>query len=277
MKKSKVMIIGSDFLSLFFEKKLMRSAAALTYYLTLSIFPVLICLSMLLGSLKIDPLSVESLLDGVFPAGTIEIIRDYLGYVNTNSSSTLLWAGIILLVTTSSGAFRCITTTMVDIQGRALFSGFWGTLFSFVFSLIFLAMMYLSVGIVVTGKWFINWLQTFFHISWFLFQWHWLRFIFLFAVMLLIIYIIYWLCTPKGINHRVFSGALVSALAIIVISIVFSAFISYSSRYSLVYGSLVSVVVMMIWLYACATVLLSGNLLNFVLNKNARGFYDDID
>ena len=275
MKKSKILIIGGDFINLFFEKKLMRSAAALTYYLTLSVFPVLICLSLLLGSFKIDPASVESLLDGVFPSGTIDLIEDYLSYVNTNNSPTLFWAGIILLFTTSSGAFRCITTTMVDIQGRALFSGFWGTLFSFVFSIIFLVMMYLSVAVVITGKWFINWLQNYFHISWFLFQWHWLRFIFLFAVMFLIIYIIYWLCTPKKIDHRVFTGAFVSAIAVIVISIIFSAFITYSSRYSLVYGSLVSVIIMMVWLYACATTLLSGNLLNFVLNKNRRGFYDE--
>jgi membrane protein len=47
-------------------------------------------------------------------------------------------------------------------------------------------------------------------------------------------------------------------------SILFSWFISMSTRYSLVYGSLVSIVVMMVWLYLCGNILLAGNILSSV-------------
>ena len=277
MKKNKLFAMVKDFFHLFFGKRVMRSGAALAYYLTLSVFPIVICLSVILGSYGIDPNSVKDVFTNILPSGFVDTLSEYLRYVNVNSSPALFWAGIALMVTTSSAAFRCITTTMVDIQGRALFSGFWGTLFSFVFSLIFAAVMYLSVFIVVTGRWFIDWLENFLHLPQLLLNWHWIRFIILFAVLFLVIYLIYWFCTPKGINHRVFYGALLTTVAMVVISMIFSTFIEYSTKYSLVYGSLASLVVMMVWLYVCSTVLLGGNLLNFVINKYIRGFYDDDD
>ena len=46
-----------------------------------------------------------------------------------------------------------------------------------------------------------------------------------------------------------------------------------SARYSLVYGSLASVIIMLVWLYLCGNILIMGNVVNFVLfthRKEAR-------
>ena len=41
-------------------------------------------------------------------------------------------------------------------------------------------------------------------------------------------------------------------------------FISLSTRYSTVYGSLASVIILMLWLYLCGNIVNLGNVLNYV-------------
>ena len=53
-------------------------------------------------------------------------------------------------------------------------------------------------------------------------------------------------------------AALLTALAMAVCSGVFSWFIGMSSRYALVYGSLASLIILLVWLYLCGNILLLG-------------------
>ena len=54
-------------------------------------------------------------------------------------------------------------------------------------------------------------------------------------------------------------SSLVSALALVVSSAVFSWFIGLSTRLSLVYGSLVSLIILLLWLYLCGQILFLGD------------------
>ena len=53
-------------------------------------------------------------------------------------------------------------------------------------------------------------------------------------------------------------SSLVCALALVTASALFSWFIGLSSRYSLVYGSLVSIIILLVWLYFCGQILFLG-------------------
>ena len=46
-----------------------------------------------------------------------------------------------------------------------------------------------------------------------------------------------------------------------------SAMVSMSVRYSLVYGSLASLVILMLWLYVFGNILIMGNALNFLIGE----------
>ena len=61
-----------------------------------------------------------------------------------------------------------------------------------------------------------------------------------------------------------FTGALLASAALVLASVLFSWFIGLSSRYSLVYGSLASVIILMVWLYLCGNILILGNCVNRV-------------
>lgn len=73
---------------------------------------------------------------------------------------------------------------------------------------------------------------------------------------------------PPG--FLVLLSSLVSSMALVVSSAIFSWFIGLSSRYSLVYGSLVSIIILLIWLYLCGQILFLGIVFTSVWYKNWR-------
>ena len=58
-----------------------------------------------------------------------------------------------------------------------------------------------------------------------------------------------------------FSGTMAACSA------VFSWFIGMSSRYALVYGSLASLVILLVWLYLCGNILLLGAVVGWVWTR----------
>ena len=60
-------------------------------------------------------------------------------------------------------------------------------------------------------------------------------------------------------------GALAASAALAIASVIFSFLMSNSTRYSLVYGSLASVIILLVWLYLCGNILIMGNVFNYVI------------
>ena len=57
------------------------------------------------------------------------------------------------------------------------------------------------------------------------------------------------------------------AVALVVASLLFSLIMSRSTRYSLVYGSLASLIILLLWLYLCSNIFILGNVVNCVLER----------
>ena len=54
-----------------------RAAAALAYFLILTLFPLLVCVNFFIGLLELDPEAVFSALDSLLPRESLSIILDY--------------------------------------------------------------------------------------------------------------------------------------------------------------------------------------------------------
>ena len=80
---------------LYFDKSVARSAAALTYFLLLSFFPLLICVNAFVGLLHLDSAAILSVLSDFIPTSAAALISDYIGYVSENQSAGMLAAGLI--------------------------------------------------------------------------------------------------------------------------------------------------------------------------------------
>ena len=267
IKNSVAFRFFTELLDIYVNKRVSRSAAELSYFLTLSVFPTLICIYTMaihwLPGVNLD----TDILSGLIPSETLKAITDYLSYVSTHNNSTLLTAGIIGMATTSAAAFRSIHNTMADIQGESRFQGVVVLLFSFVFSLIFVAAIYFAAIVMVTGDWLIRiigqiWPQA---AGWSF--WSWLRFPVMLVIFILIIFGLYKITAPRETKGTFFPGAITAAVILVLVSVLFSWFISMSTRYPLVYGSLASIIIYMLWMYICGQILIMGNAFNVVLRR----------
>ncbi|MDR2356823.1 MAG: YihY/virulence factor BrkB family protein [Oscillospiraceae bacterium] len=256
----------------FVRYRVTRSAAALSYYLFLSAFPLLICCSAIIGSLNITQESLISGLGDVVPDGAIAVIGDFLRYVGGDRSAPTFAVGIVVMITTSAAAFSTIMGIMGDIQGGGRFGGAAARLLSFALSVGFLAVIYVSGLIVVTGEWFMRIIRRSFNLDETLALWNPVRFVILFLLMLAVIYAIYIISAPKETKGiRRLPGAAAAAVALVGVSLAFSRLISESAKYAIVYGYLASFIVMLVWLYTCGIILIMGNVFNIVF----RGVFND--
>lgn len=253
--------------SIYFSKRLDISAAALAYFLILSFFPLLICVNAFVGLLQVQSQSVLTALRPFLPPRLLVVVGEYLGYITNNGSTALLVVGGIMTLFFASGAVRGLMDAMDEIYGRRGYNGFWRLVASVGFSLALLGTICLSMVVVLTGTWFLQLLERYLPLGWLqgVWSWQWLKFPLLFAVVFFLVAAVYRMTAPPGKPRPpVFLGAFLASVALVVASWIFSLFIGLSSHYSLIYGSLASVAILLLWLYLCASVLILGNVFNCV-------------
>ena len=264
-----------EIVELYFSAHVSRSAAELAYFLILSFFPILICVNAFVGALDLDISMVLGVVEGFLPGDVAAILADYVGYITENQSKGMLLAGVFVTLVSASAAVRALMKIMDDIYGRTNYPGFWSIVVSVAFSILLLITVYLSIVVVLTGNWFLHLLERFLPISAVIWDWQWLRFVVLFALVLLFILLLYRVSAPIGKPRPpVLTGAVLASITLAGASILFSWFIGMSSRYSTVYGSLASVIILLVWLYLCGNILILGNVFNCVWYRRKKKKYD---
>jgi len=253
------------FLRLYRGNRLNTASAALSYYLTMTAFPLLICLYTMLGNSHESALRIVRLASGILAPDTIKLIEDFLEYISSNNSTAMLIAGLLVLVSYASSALRSIQGTLCAMQGGQKYSGLRHYAFSVVFSLVFLSAMYFAVLAMLSGGQFIAFVNRavpFLDISK---GWVFVRFVALAGIFFLVVWSIYEMPKRSTDSYSTFMGAILAALAMLAVSMCFSFVISRSSNYPLVYGSLASIILLMLWLYSCCTVIYCGAAFNIAM------------
>lgn len=262
-----------EMVEIYFSKRVDASAAALAYFLILSFFPLLICVNAFVGVLRVDAGSVLRALAPFLPPSLLGVVSDYLHYVSVNDSPALLAAGGFMTLFFASGAMRSLMSTMNEIYDRRGLTGIVQIVVSVVFSLLLLVTIYLSIVVVLTGSWFFHLLERYLPFGWLsgLWDWQWIKFLLLFGVVFLLVVAIYLMSAPPGKPRApVLLGAFLASVALVVASWIFSVLIGMSSRYSLIYGSLTSLMILLLWLYLCGNVLILGNVFNCVRYRRKK-------
>lgn len=249
-----------------------RAAAALAYFLILTLFPLLMCVNFFIGLLDLDPEAVFSALDSLLPRESLSTILDYLTYVSgipQSQSAPLLLASLFTILVSASAGLRTLLKTMDELYQVRHISSLRRVVVSVILSLLFLLTIYLSIVVIFTGEWFFQVLEE--HLPAPVAEliplrllsqlWGWLRYLLLFFCVLVLVLAVYRMGTPPPLRRKkkvLRLTALLSAGALVACSVLFSWFIGMSSRYSLVYGSLASLIILLVWLYFCGNILLVG-------------------
>jgi membrane protein len=255
-----------------------RAAAALSYFLILTLFPLLVCVNYFIGLFHLDLENLLLSLDQFLPDEVLLVMRDYLGYVAGSQSRALLLASLVTILISASAGLRTLLAAMDGLHGVKNTHAVRRVVLSVALSALFLLTIYLSVVVIFTGEWFF----------WLLEErlprriaelipplsglWRWMRYLLLFCFVLLLVLIVYRAGTPRDAMGRrvVVLASLLAALAIVAASALFSWFIGMSSRYALVYGSLASLIILLVWLYLCGNILLLGAVIGRVLEDRMK-------
>ena len=249
-----------------------RAAASLAYFLILTLFPLLVCVNFFIGLLELDPEAVFSALDPLLPRESLSIILEYLTYASgipQSQSTPLLLASLFTILLSASAGLRTLLKTMDELYQIRHVSSLRRVAVSVILSLLFLLTIYLSIVVIFTGDWFFQVLEErlppplaeLIPLRLLSQLWGWLRYLLLFFCVLLLVLAVYRMGTPPPLRREkkvLRLTALLSAGALVACSVLFSWFIGMSSRYSLVYGSLASLIILLVWLYFCGNILLVG-------------------
>jgi len=262
------------FCNYFTEYRIPRAAAALAYFLTMTFFPLIIVIYYWLG-LKADSIiKVTEYLNTFLAHETVNTIESFLNYVSENHSPAMLIAGFLILMTSAASAVRNIQFTIGDIQGKMRFKQLSNYLTSFLISLFFIAVLYVGVFVLLSGRTVINSINSVLPMIDISRSWNYLRFVILLALLPITLYSVYWMCRDKTDKYSLWPGVIVSTVGTVGICIVFSVFMNASARYPLVYGSMASIILLMMWIYAFSTSMYSGALVNVMVRdiKKDRTF-----
>ena len=253
----------NELIKIYTHHRIPRAAAALSYYLTMTFFPLIVVLYTLFGRSYATALRVLDYFDEFLTADAAEMIRNYLYHVARSGGKPILIASVTLLITSSSAAVRVLRDTIGEMQGGQRYPGWADFLISFLLALVLLLAMYFSIAVMFTGHDFLALLRQHFPDIAIGITWSRIRYLLLAAIVLLLLWGAY--TVSRSTKYRTWPGALLSTAALVVMSWIFSAFIAASAHYSLVYGSLASLILLMFWLFLNCQMIFLGAVLNVAL------------
>jgi len=265
--KNPIILFVQDMISTYQTRRVSRSAAEFAYFFTLSVFPLLIFAVAILASFD---LTMTGLFETQWATEVVSVVLDYVSHVEQVPSVQILLAAGTVIVTSSSASFRAVAKSMADIQGQPRHRGVLGVVVSFLFSLVLLFTIYFSVLMITTGAWLMEAVEAATGIYGLAVMWLRMRFFLLFAVVVVGVHFMYIFTAPKEPKIRRLPGAVLATLALVAGSMIFSVFMGASARYPLIYGSLASFILLMVWSYLCGNILVVGNLFNYQLHRHKR-------
>lgn len=253
--------LAGDMIRRYYVHDVARDSAALTYYLLFAIFPLLIFVSTLLGVLELDITSITAVLAPILPSDVVDIIRTYLEYVAANQSRQLLWFSLVFSIWFPMRSTGCLMHSLRKAFGRSAPENILlGQLRTLLFTIWMIFVIGLTLALVVVGRRALYFLSGFLPLSeTFISVWGYLRFIILGLVMAISLGILYQLALGQRRPLReVLPGVGSSLAAWLLLSMAFSYYVENMARYAQLYGSIATIVVVLLWLYMSGQVLILG-------------------
>ena len=248
-----------------------REAASLAYYLLFMLFPLMIFLSSLLGLLDLDISGITQSLNTLLPAGVVDMVESYLGYVSETSSQKMLWFGLVFTIYFPMRAADCLMLSVRRAyhlpRPKDPVHQFLYMMKVLLYTVFLLVTIALTLALATVGRAVLEFAGRFVVVpEAFIDLWSNLRFLILGGVMFAAVGLLYAAAQDSrqpAVN--VVPGALAALVGWLVVSAAFSFYVENFASYSIIYGALGTVIVLMMWLNLTAVVLIMGAEINGVL------------
>ena len=249
-------------------------AAALAFYLLFMIFPFLIFLSALLGLLQLDVAGILRALGEVMPREAVNLIGTYLSYVQENSSIRLAVFGLVFSVWFP---MRAANTLMRSVRTAYRLGPPQTPIIHTIKSLLYTVMLLVTlsltlVAVTVTDR-ILTWAVIKLHLPQFAASlWETLRFPVAGLAGFFALYSLYALAQDRRQSLKdIWPGTVFALGAWLGISWLYNFYVENFAHYSVLYGSIGTIIVLLIWLNLTAVVLIMGAEMNGVLMQMRAG------
>lgn len=252
-------------------------AAELAFYIILSIVPMLMLLSQLLGVFGLSLEVLQSVMGEYITEDMSEIIEQVLSFT-TSSGSNIVFT-LVVLWSASKAQFVLIRLGSYTMSGGEITGG--GFIKDRIRALVSIIMVIGSIAsgliLLVYGeiivKFLLSTLKELFVLPplwaaagdlWLVLRWP-----IAFGIYFLVVWVNYALMSHKRISlKKVAPGAMFASVGILLISFLYALYTNLIANYDLIYGALASVVALMMWIYFISWCLGGGLIVNRAWMEN---------
>lgn len=258
-----------------FEEDILSSSAQVAFYFSFALFPLLLFLITLFGIVlsSTDDLRGELFfyLRQIMPVSAYELVQTTIKEVTENSSGGKLTLGFFIALWSASAGVDSIRVALNSVYNLTETRAWWKTkLLSLSFTLVIALLLGIALATVFYGWKFISFALTSFSLPvpapFFLVIIQWI-------VILVVLLIVFGLLYNYIPNHCPFKwtwitpGAVVGIILWLLLSNGFRLYLNYFNSYDKTYGSLGAVIILMLWLFLTAMVILIGGLINRTVDE----------
>ncbi len=248
------------------ERKIPTYSAAATYYLFMSLVPMVM---LLVSLVQYTPLTQEVVMDTIenyIPYAMYEVVAQIVSTV-FNGGRTALTISILLTIWSASASMKALMRGMdavYNVERREHIVLFY--LRACLYMIIFVVVILLSLIIMVYGGSILDLvrgmlphseaLDYIFNLA------RYMRFLVTMAVLTLVFMVLYrWMPSAKLKYRFQWAGAVFTSVSWVLFSWIFSFYVSVSNKFG-AYGLLGTVIVAMMWMRYCMYFLLLGGYIN---------------
>lgn len=256
----------------FIEDDMPTFAAGLAYQALFSLFPFLLFLLAMVSALHLPEffawLREQAAL--VLPGQAIELVNPIIDQMQSQDSS-FLSVGILLALWSASSGIRSIMNALnyaYDVQEqRSTVKRF--TL-SIVYTIAIAVLLLCAAGLMITGPQVMGWLASQVGLEDFIVSlWTWLRWPVAVVLMMIAVATLYYVAPDVEQEFRFITpGSILAVVIWICASLGFGYYVSNFADYNAMYGSIGAIIVLLLYFYISAAVLLLGAEVNAVIEHH---------
>ncbi|RKD21557.1 membrane protein [Caminicella sporogenes DSM 14501] len=242
-------------------------SAQIAYFFLLSFFPFLIFLIAVLSYFSVSFDGAIDILAKVVPNEVTILIKDYVRALMPTRSINVLSVSFFATIWAAS---RGVDAFIVSLNNSYEIKEGRNFLFKKLLAMIYTILVALSICLALVipnmGMDFLLWVSKYIEITYYFIKvWYYIRWIIIISILILVLGSLYYIAPNKKMKLiEIIPGTLFATFGWIIISIGFSFFVNNFKNFTIVYGSLAAVIVLMIWLYLSAIILMLGGEINSI-------------
>lgn len=249
----------------YFDNKVGRNAAAMTYYLLFAMFPFFIFVTSLLGLLHLPTLTLDGQITRFLPEDVVAFLNLAIEHITKSSNNALLTFGMVFSIWFPLRAVSNLMEAINDIYGEEKSGSH--SIRTAILTALTIVLIPVMLLLLLLGERVLGFVGEYIPISAeFITGWSRMRFVPMAGALLFVLSAVYFFSPSKRQKARyILPGAVLSMGVWMLFSLIFSYYVDHMGRYSIIYGSIGVIIALLVWMDWSMIAMLMGAVFNVSL------------